>query len=364
MASWASWDEGTGGTATQSKSAPMQRRRFDFGLGGGGFGREEPEPIVWRNDPNTVTHNPQAPPTGQDDFRNTWSNRPGVQFNDQGQAWDSAVGGYRTVNLPAYAGDDPQSFYNLLQEVPEEYRGAFIYQMQRDYADRQSELEALGRGRTALTGQMGDVDAAADRWRTDPNRALVLEEMARRASPDYQFITPQQRTAYEDPIRQGYALADVYQRGNQAGRGVSQGGDAIQSNQALAIQAATGGNQLRAQIDADEQRLKQQALSSLAGTTAAYNASDAQYVNASNQLAGALAALESGVDYESTDYTIWPALNDATQRADEEADFRDRALTDMEEQAKFSREDLAELILSSIGSGLPGKALSLAGGLF
>lgn len=360
--SWATWDDGGtssgGGTAQKSSTTNARRRPFRISWGGG-IQQDNPTGNFFEG--ATVTpyqhSSPQGgygAPNGQFGSGEWWSS-PGMRFNEQGHAWDPTAGAYRTVQMPNWAGSmesNPQAFYELYQSVPENYRAAWKANMVSDYDANNKNMEQLAAGRKWLTGAMGDVDRARTGWANDPYRQQVMQGLSERASPEYEFFSGPQRTAMEDPIRQGYAMSDIAHRGAAAGHGTSQGGGAAQGNQALAVQAATGGNQLRAQIDAEEQKLKNEALSALAGTTASYNAADSQYVNAGNQLAGALASLESGVQFDPTDYTIWPALNDATQRADEEAEFRDRAMTAMEEEARFGLDDLTETLLSSLGSGL------------
>jgi hypothetical protein len=354
--SWSDW--GGGGTAT--KGSTTQRARFGplAGWGGGGLFNRNNQSALGNVSgsggypESQVLHNPIAPPTPA--FGSDWTNildTPGHRFNQSGQVWNPTAGSWADVNFPEYI-RDPASFYAMYQEQTPGYRAAMLANERSAYDTRNDEMAQLQRGRDWLTGQQQQVGDAATSWANDPGRNLAMQGMMERAAPGYEFFSPTERTAATQPIAQSYARNSAMMQADQARRGIYGSGQSGQDRGALAVLADTGGMQVRAQIDAAERQLKEQALKDLAGTTSQFNAADTAYVNAGNQLAGALASLESGVDFEPTDYSVWPALNDATQRAADESRFRDEALQTMEKESQFGFQDLSQLVLSSLGTGL------------
>jgi hypothetical protein len=326
-------------------------------LSWGNWGQSNSDSISLSVDPGSVRTN-QAPPPRAAFGQGAWYDTPGLRFNPQNpfQAWDRDVGAYQGLQVPEWM-TDPPTFYGVYQSAPENYRSAVIGNERSRMEAQARTLAGQSAGRTALQNQARDVNQAAASWADDPGRARALDEMMRRTSPDYSFFSPTERTAVTQPVGQAYARQNAQMQAEQAGRGTWGGGGAIEDSSALRVLADAQGTQLRAQIDAQEKELKNQALATLAGTTAAYNAADTAYLNAGNQLAGALAALEAGLDFEPTDYTVWPALSEAQSRAEDEATFRDEALRQMEEESKFNFQDLAELFLSGQGSGAVPQAI-------
>jgi hypothetical protein len=244
----------------------------------------------------------------------------------------------------------PAEFYRTYWSAPEDQRAAIISTEQSNWDTMNRDLQAVGAGRSWLTSQQNDVDAAARTWADDPSRALVTQQLTERTSPGYSFFSPTERTAAELSVAQSAARAQNLNETSAAAHGTYGSGGMGQNAAAIQTLADTGGMQLRAQIDADEKKLKNQALQALASTTSQYNAADTAYVNAGNQLAGALAALESGVDFQPTDYTVWPTLAAAEDRAASEAAFNEWARAAMEEEAKFGVQDFANLFFSGLGA--------------
>lgn len=315
----------------------------------GGFFWERPTTTVPAS-PSPYPQQQTPAPTGADTFRDDWYNQPGVTFNGAGQAWDPVAGVYRSVNVPAWM-PDPQSFYPLYQQTSPDYRSAMLLNLQSRYADEQNALAGQTAGRNWLGGQMGDVRAGADSWAADPTRALVTESLTERASPEHEYFTPVQRTAAGLPLGQQYATNTMLMGADAARRGAPSGIE-LQNNAIARGQAMTGGAVVQSAMDTASEQLRSQALGALASTTGAYEGVDLAYTNASNQLAGALAALEMGVDFEPADYTVWPTLDLAQDEARREASFRQQGLAAMEEESRSGIQELLEMLISGKNAGI------------
>jgi len=290
-------------------------------------------------------------------FQTDWYNLPNVRLDATGsQAWNPATGAWESVTVPSWFGSDPQyyqAFYDQYQATNPENRASQALTIGDMVAQRGVAMANQNAGRTWLGGQMSDVRSAGEAWASDPYRNQVMAEMARRASPDYDFFTPRQRTAAMLPSAQQYATDSMRMAADSAARGGGGGGLDIQNNAILRGQAETRGALVGASMDAAEEQLHQAALDSLARTGGAYNAADVQYLQASNQLAGALASLETGTAFNPADYTVWPALAEEQRRAEEAARFQQEALDAAVKASQPGFYDVAELLLSLPGSGIP-----------
>ena len=334
-----------------------------YGWGDQALGRPEPSTATIRGQGTLAT----PAPASARPFATDWYNVPNVRLDPTGsQAWNPTTGGWEAVTVPSWFGSDPQYYqalYALYQQASPADRASMILTQGDLIARRDRGVANQAAGRTWLGDQMTDVRSAGEAWANDPYRNQVMAELARRASPGYSFFTPTQRTAAVLPVGQQYAADSMRMAADAAAHGTSGSGVQTQNNAILRGQAETRGAMVGAQLDSAEQQLHQAALDSLARTGGAYNAADVQYLQASNQLAGALASLETGTEFNPADYTVWPALAEAERNAREEQEWRDRAMTAYENEARYGVNDFGQAVLSGVGSGPVGIGVGTLTGL-
>jgi hypothetical protein len=284
-----------------------------------------------------------------------WWNQPNLQFDTTGNPIVGSLNPNLDVSIPPWMTMDPQEFYTLYNDPAFDAttRAGMIATMKSEYEANQRNLAGQDRGREWLGGAMDRTATDAASWADDPYRQMVMESMSERAAPGYQFFSPMERTSAVLPIAQQMARGNAQMAAGAAARGMSGSGAELQRSGLLAGQANIGETMVRAGMDASQRSLSQQAVSDLARTTAGYEGVDQQYLNASNQLAGALAALEMGIEFEPTDYTVWPALAEASRQAEQEAADRQRMIAAMEEEARYNWQDLGNAFASAKGGGLP-----------
>lgn len=304
-------------------------------------------PTTYRPPPGSASQTPWG--------QGSWWNTPGVQFQPaEGggrQIWNPTAGSWEAFSAPDWLGDyDPAEFYDLYQNTPEEWRSSLILGMQSRAEDEQNARDAQAAGRQWLQSQLDQVNAGADSWAADPSREMAMEALRTRADPGYEAFSTAERSAAAQPLARNAAITDMLLDARAASQG---GGGLGMQNSAIARgQMANAGTQLQAQFDIAERNLQEQALRALAQLTPAYQNVDLAYLNAGNQLSGALGQLEMGVDFEPTDFTIWPTIAQATRDAESEAAFRMDALQQLEQESRFNIQDLVEMLLSSSGSGV------------
>jgi len=268
------------------------------------------------------------------------------------------------LTVPDWMGlQGASSFYDLYQGATPEQRPAMILSEQDAWRIEQKKLAGQAAGRQWLGEQMSSVEAGAESWANDPFRQMVMDAMSERAAPGYQFFSPMERTAAVLPIAQQTARGQAQLAGNAAARGMGAGSAAMDRSALLAGQANIGETMVRGGFDQAQRTLSQQAIANLAQTAGGYEGLDLQYQNARSQLAGALAALEMGLDFEPTDYTVWPALAEGSRQAEKQAAQAERMIAAMEEESKFDIQDLVNQLLSASGGGAKNYAIAGLGGL-
>ena len=294
-----------------------------------------------------------------------WWDQPRVVFNETGQIYNPNAPGWMTPSMPSWADPamiaNPQAFYTRYQSLTPEQRADQALSFQ-DAADTRALQEGrIEAGRTAITDQQGNIDTSHQEWIDNPDRAAILEELRRRSTPEFELIGGAEEATHYDTLRRSYADAAAAASTSAAARGAGGAGTTISREAGLQQIAAVGGRQIRASIDVANQQARDANLRALNEYIADQSRVELAYESAKSQLAGALAELELGIQYEPTDYTAWGALADATQRADEEAEDREEQLRLFEESLTTGPIDWLNLALNAIGSGGPEVLAGLVG---
>jgi hypothetical protein len=262
------------------------------------------------------------------------------------------------LDYPGSGFSDPESWYRAYQGMPDELRSSF----EANQASAASAYAARERNRAGGVGElrrrMNAFENAYELWQADPFRAAALESLETQASPEYSFVSPQQRAAMDLQIAQSHARNQAVAEASAAARGVSGGGPAGGNEAAMRAYADTAGLLLGGQVDAANAESRARAADALGRLNALYGNVDLAYQGGLNQLSGGIADLKSGDVYEPTDYTAFAELAHAMQSYDESLRLQEEGLDAFREQQEPGLRDFLSFLLDLGGTGLPEMALN------
>lgn len=293
---------------------------FDLGVPGGAVNiagmpnavGTAPAPTLGAPNPGAVVMEPATPPAP-----GAWFDTPGSTIYNLGQpgpfdATTGAAGGLDSANpyyivgadgapsnvsLPDWAvgtGLTPDTFYS-------------IYNSFTDIPTRDQWVVAMQSAKAVRDQQAGEMQP-------------ILDDLERRSSPDFDFLTGTQQRSAQQLVAQQYARGASAAQADAAGRGTGFGGAAAGRNASLRSFADATGMQLQAQHDATNQAARDTALS----TTA---------------------SILSDRQYEPLDMVRFMELDrDRTALIQETIDLDEAKLAAEEAASEFTFRDLAPLV--------------------
>lgn len=292
----------------------------------------------------------------------TWWETPGFTDFQGGTGYLSYTapdGGQTTqarfgTELPEWAQNDymdPGAFYAAYEGRLPENRADWIGNMQSAYLARRDNEGAHQRGLDILSEQYARLQGDAADWRNDPNRAAIMEELARRSDPDFNVISDRERAAADLEIAQRYASTMARSQANQAGRGVAGGSAGGSVDRAIEARANALGMTLGAGYDRMDDEARSRALGMLTSTTGAYEGLDQAYSNAMDRMAAERAKSERDIQYIPSDSVPWADLDFAREDAARQEDLFREAMDRLTENNELGWRDRAGNLVNTIGSG-------------
>jgi len=291
-----------------------------------------------------------------------WYESPDVTFRE-GQ------GGY-ALEHPAAAGamarldtpipdwatgsfDDPETFYQW-------YRASYQHP---DFPAEQASLgsEAAAhreqeRGRLAgisqLEGSQTAIRGLLERFRDDPDRAAIEASLRGYAAPGARMVGETEESAWQQRLAQAAARAEEARRVRAGATGALGGGASEYSRGAYRTLADAQGLQLSARIERANEEARRRAVGELGDYTGSGQAFENRLLVELAAIDQEIARVKAGKVVEPTDLMPYSELAFAREAYDEEQAFRQQALEAYQESARFRFEDLVDLGMRTIGTGL------------
>lgn len=292
-------------------------------------------------------------PSGGGEVASPWASPTSYWSTDPADS-DSAIGRTQlaegspgqaylmgTDDTPQWAIDrwgSPQGVYEHFANLPEANREGewLMWSLGEEMLADVQEGREVGMGR--LEGMLGDLQARQQALADDPNRAFVMEELARRADPDYQVVTPQMRSAMDLQVAQSLARADAQARG-----GTGESGFQSSIDPYLTAIGAASGAAITAQTQIANEEARARATSDLNQVNFDWLRMDqviGDTIAEGNRL---MAEVEMDVPLLNIDPWMTTAQTLARESYDDSQDWMERQVALMEQQAEWGWDDWADI---------------------